>query len=78
MKLEQLKKLNINRLLQFYKSERSKFYNKKYKCTCWGEFMWDIDEKYDYLKEQYKLDLEYLNLIKLELSTRENIKKWQT
>jgi len=74
--IEELKKLNTKRLLSYYKAER-----KRYKVSIseyyYGfdnvEFMWDI--KLGYEKEQIKYNdwNRYLNLIKEELSKRENI-----
>lgn len=76
--VEQLQKLNTNRLLRYYKSERKRFYRfvSSNTCDCCGERYWDLNKKqYGKQLKIYSSWLEYLHNIKFVLNKREHIKK---
>lgn len=72
--LEELEKLNTERLLNLYKKERSRFYASGYWCTCGcGGLLWDIYDKDKEMEDQYITHVEYLDAMKRILNTREHI-----
>jgi hypothetical protein len=75
-KIETILKLNTKNLLRFYRAERKRFYHSRggYCCDCCGEFIWDLYPSTNpQLKQHYEEQVEFLNLIKAELDTREHI-----
>jgi hypothetical protein len=74
--IEELKKINTPNLLRYYRAERKRFYNASYRCRCGcGEFIWELDTSCSHIEEKYDAHVNYLNLIKAELNTREHVDK---
>lgn len=66
----ELENMNTKNLLRYYKAERGRFYDTKYRyenncCT--------FDDPYCSLEHRYKEHQTYINLIKSILDNRENI-----
>lgn len=74
--LDEIKKINTNNLLRYYKAERKRFFgnSSRYRCGCCGEFLWDLYKDKEPLENEYDSHVSYLNLIKSELNNREHIK----
>ena len=74
--IEELRKLNTNNLLRLYRAERKRFNQTGYTCDCCGEFVWDIRPKAEIKrKQEYDTQKSYLDLMKVELATREHVPK---
>lgn len=72
--LDELRKLNTKNLLRYYKAERKRFYTAGYSCDCGcGEMMWDIVPQPNNIKQHHDEHVDYLDLIKKELNTREHV-----
>lgn len=72
----ELKALNTNRLLRFYKAERKRFYGVGYWCDCGcGDMIWEARDYYKDMKAKYEDHVKYLDLIKSVLATREHVTK---
>jgi hypothetical protein len=84
--LEEIKSLTTKRLLEYFKSVRVKVYRHvdSFYCECCGTPSWELMSKHT-TKEDKKLEKErclnlikdaedYLDIIKAELNTRENVK----
>jgi len=75
---EELKTINTPNLLRYLKAERKRFYSFKssHTCDCCGEKEWDLHPKSPamlVLKNQYLDWIDYINIIRAELSTREHV-----
>lgn len=74
--IEEVIKLNSKNLLKFYKAERKRFYGSGYWCSCGcGEMIWQARTSYGDMEEKHNNHKKYLDLIKIELNTREHINK---
>ena len=77
--IEEVKKLNTKRLLRFYRAERNRMYNKGYRYIYIDEdengnkiMIWDNNLKFE-SSETFNDDIDFLDLIKKELNTREHV-----
>ena len=73
--IQELRKLNTKNLLQFYRAERNRMFNRGYKYMVIDEdnngdiiMGWDNSSK----SETFNEDVDFLCLIKTELNTREH------
>lgn len=74
--LTQLNGISTKNLLRYYKAERSRFYAAGYFCDCGCHYMiWEARNGQEDMEAKYNEHLDYLNLIKSVLNTREHIKK---
>jgi hypothetical protein len=72
----ELRALNTNRLLRFYKAERKRFYGVGYWCDCGcGEMIWEVRDSYKDMESKFNDHKKYLETIKSVLNTREHVKR---
>ncbi len=72
--IEELRKLNTKNLLRFYKAERRRFYGVGYWCSCGcGGMIWEARATQSDMEQKYNEHKAFLDLIKMELNTREHV-----